>query len=106
MERFDDFIRLVTGEGEAGGCGVDLHGSTEGLLGAGCHANSISLGEWMEWIGTGLECKKGEGGGWLVTNLSASSRITNLCRPCGRVTFFCAKPFIRFLTTSMPERTL
>ena len=35
--------------------------------------------------------------------LSASSRRTILCRPGGRVTFFCANILIRFLTTSMPR---
>lgn len=34
--------------------------------------------------------------------LSASSRMTILCRPGGRVTFFWAKAFILFRTTSMP----
>ena len=33
---------------------------------------------------------------------SASSRMTSLCRPSGRVTFFCANDFIRSRTTSMP----
>src|SRR5277367_891654 len=37
-----------------------------------------------------------------ISNLSASSSITILCRPGGKVTFFCANPFIRFLTTSIP----
>ena len=34
--------------------------------------------------------------------LSASSKITSLWRPGGRVTFFWAKPLIRLRTTSMP----
>ena len=34
--------------------------------------------------------------------LSASSRMTSLCLPGGSVTFFCAKPFIRLRTTSIP----
>ena len=33
---------------------------------------------------------------------SASSRIISLCRPGGRVTFFCANILILVLTTSMP----
>ena len=36
------------------------------------------------------------------TCLSASSRITILCLPEGKVTFFCANPLILFRTTSMP----
>lgn len=36
--------------------------------------------------------------------LSASSRITILCLPGGKVTFFCAKALILFRTTSMPLR--
>ena len=39
--------------------------------------------------------------GW-ATDLSASSRMTILCRPAGRVTFFCANILILFLTTSIP----
>jgi len=35
-------------------------------------------------------------------NLSASSRMTILCLPGGRVTFFWANAFIRFRTTSRP----
>lgn len=35
-------------------------------------------------------------------DLSASSRITILCRPGGRVTFFCANALILPRTTSMP----
>ena len=34
---------------------------------------------------------------------SASSRITTLCRPGGRVTFFCANILILLRTTSMPR---
>jgi len=37
-------------------------------------------------------------------HLSASSRITTLCRPGGSVTFFCANILILFRTTSMPLR--
>lgn len=33
---------------------------------------------------------------------SASSRMTSLCRPSGRVTFFCANDLMRSRTTSMP----
>lgn len=39
---------------------------------------------------------------WEDGYLSASSRITILCRPGGSVTFFCAKDLILFRTTSMP----
>ena len=35
-------------------------------------------------------------------HLSASSRMTTLCRPGGRVTFFWANILILFRTTSMP----
>ena len=34
--------------------------------------------------------------------LSASSRMTILCRPAGSVTFFCANILILFRTVSMP----
>jgi len=37
--------------------------------------------------------------------LSASSRIMILCRPGGRVTFFCAKALILLRTTSIPLRS-
>jgi hypothetical protein len=39
-----------------------------------------------------------------TTHLSASSRITILCRPGGRVTFFWANIFILLRTTSIPLR--
>ena len=48
LEGLDDLVRLVAGEGEAGGGGVDFHGAPEGLLGAGCHAVKY------EWIREGL----------------------------------------------------
>mmetsp|Transcript_25085 Transcript_25085/g.53786 ORF Transcript_25085/g.53786 Transcript_25085/m.53786 type:complete len:218 (+) Transcript_25085:1014-1667(+) len=38
--------------------------------------------------------------------LSASSRITILCRPGGSVTFFCANILMRFRTTSIPRSSL
>ena len=38
LDGFDDFVGGVAGEGEAGGGGVDFHGSAEGLLRAACHA--------------------------------------------------------------------
>ena len=38
LDGFDDFVGCVAGEGEAGGGGIDFHGSAEGLLRAACHA--------------------------------------------------------------------
>ena len=49
----------------------------------------------------------GEGGTAIAAiseHLSASSRMTTLCRPGGRVTFFWANILILFRTTSMPLR--
>ncbi len=40
-----------------------------------------------------------------LNHLSASSRMTTLCRPGGKVTFFCAKALILFRTTSIPLKT-
>jgi hypothetical protein len=38
----------------------------------------------------------------LCAHLSASSKITTLCLPGGRVTFFCANILILLRTTSIP----
>ena len=38
LDGFDDFVGCVAGEGEAGGGGIDFHGSAEGLLRAARHA--------------------------------------------------------------------
>ena len=53
MQRFDDFVAGVAGEGEAGGGGVDFHGATEGLLGAGGHA--VGFVEDDEFMSAGGE---------------------------------------------------
>lgn len=45
LEWFDDFVRLVAGEGETSGCRVDFHCTAQGLLSTGCHAKDIGVSE-------------------------------------------------------------
>ena len=104
LEGLDDLIGLVAGEREAGGGGVYFHCTAKGLLCARCHAATnqyfqISIPCSLMYID---DCHSQEGITAVETYLSASSRIITLCRPGGRVTFFCAKALIRFRTTSIP----
>ena len=59
LQRFDDLLGLIAGEGEAGGGGVDFHSAAEGLLGAGCHARGEGRGGKLVFFGC---VKRGERG--------------------------------------------
>ena len=64
LERFDDLVGRVAGEGEPGGGGVDFHGAPESLLRAGCHASTRARGREREkMINFGDNEESGRGGG-------------------------------------------
>lgn len=67
-----------------------------------CCAPAVMLGRRIMKVA--IKCMKGTDLNGSGAHLSASSRITNLWRPGGRVTFFCANPLILFRTTSIPLR--